>query len=84
MRYAIYALAALQIAALIFSFAQTVLHPSDAAGQGMAYGFLTIGAVLLAVVLIPAFILARSDKWGWLGLVCAAVPVAAAVWLNAI
>ena len=50
----------------------------------MAYGFLIFGAVLLAVFLIPAFILARSDKWGWLGLVCAAVPVAAAVWLNAI
>ncbi|WP_164659534.1 hypothetical protein [Tropicibacter sp. Alg240-R139] len=60
------------------------MTPSDAAGQGMAYGFLTVGFLALIIVVVPVNFLARSAKWQWLALLLATLPFLVLVWINAI
>ena len=79
MRLAIYLLAALQVAVFIWAVWDTSTSHMDAAGRGMAQGFLLVGGGLLAVLLGLALWLSRSEKWVGLGLAFAlAFP---ALWL---
>lgn len=84
MRMAIYLLAGGQFLFLCIAWVNIVMNPSDAAGQGMAYGFLMIGFLALAIIIVPAILLARHEKWQWLGLVLASAPLLVLIWLNAI
>lgn len=73
MRRAIYLLAALQIALYGWAVYDTATSHMDAAGRGMAEGFLVVGGGLLVVLLGLALWLARSEKRAPLGLVLALV-----------
>lgn len=73
MQKAVYALSLAY--AILFGWAwyDTSTAPMDAAGRGMAFGFLTVGIMATAVLVIPAVILAamgRGLKWA-LGLAIA-------------
>ena len=84
MRFAIYLIAGGQFLFLCLAWVNIALNPSDPAGQGMAYGFLMVGFLALAIVAVPAILLARSEKWQWLGLLLAALPFLILIWINAI
>ncbi|SLN67328.1 hypothetical protein TRL7639_03873 [Falsiruegeria litorea R37] len=84
MRFAIYMIAGGQFIFLCLAWVNIAMTPSDAAGQGMAYGFLMVGFLALAIVIIPAVLLARSEKWQGVGLFLAALPFLVLIWINAI
>jgi len=73
MRLAVLLLAILYAVVLTWSFHSTANASMDAAGRGMAMGFLTLGAMIAAAFTLPALILAalnKAPKWA-LGLALA-------------
>ncbi|MBO9450836.1 hypothetical protein J7426_11240 [Tropicibacter sp. R16_0] len=84
MRLAVYIIAGGQFLFLCLAWLEITMNPSDAAGQGMAYGFLMVGFLALAIVVVPAILLARSEKWQPLALLLAASPFLVLIWINAI
>lgn len=60
MRMGVFILAAIQVALL-------VLHAigsgaSDAAGNAMSQGFITLAGILMAILMVPALILASNNR----------------------
>lgn len=74
MRLAVFILAGLQVALLI-AFAAFGTGGSDAAGNAMSAGFVTLGGIVMAVFLVPALILAISGRAGRVALVLAILPL---------
>lgn len=81
MRRTIYFLASGELLLLAALWFGTIMNPSDPAGQGMAYGFLTVASAAIAAFLIPALLLARSENWRGLGVFFAILPVLMIAWL---
>ena len=78
MRNAVFILAAVQIALLILYAVGSGM--SDPAGNAMSQAFITLGGILMAILLIPALILAINRKA--LGVALAERPagVQAGIW----
>ena len=60
MRIAVFILAGLQVALLILFAVGSGM--SDPAGNAMSDAFLTIGGIIMAILLVPALILAINNK----------------------
>ncbi len=74
MRKAIYIIAAAQAVFLILMMVWPDPPGIDAAGRGMAMGFLMIFCVITALFLIPALILALNNKALTLALILSLAP----------
>lgn len=77
MRLAPVLLAVLYAAVFLWAFRATETAHMDAAGRGMAMGFLVVGAMIAGAFTIPALILAalnKAPKWA-LGLSLAPLAV---------
>lgn len=73
MRLAVFLLALAYAALYVVSWGNALNGGGDAAGRGMALGFISIGATITAGFVIPALILAvlnKAPKWA-LGLALA-------------
>ena len=75
MRNAIYLLALGQLLFLMAMTLDVAVTSTDAAGQGMAFGLLMAGYMIVAACAVPAVILARSESWQWLGILLVAAPM---------
>ncbi|WP_146348448.1 hypothetical protein [Falsiphaeobacter marinintestinus] len=62
MRKAVFALSLAYVILFGWAWFDTLNASMDAAGRGMALGFLTIGMGVTAVCVVPAVILAVMDK----------------------
>ena len=62
MRQAIIALCGVQLLGFLFILYSAFPLTSDAAGNGMTMGFLTIGGVVMAIFVVPALILAFTNR----------------------
>ena len=79
MRQTIFALCAVQILGFLFILYSAFPLTSDAAGNGMTIGFLTIGGAVMAVIIVPALILAFTNRALVFSLILSlALPAAAA------
>ncbi len=74
MRLAVFTLAGLQ-GALLIAYAAFGTGGSDAAGNAMGAGFVTLGGIVMAVFLVPALILAISGRGGRVALFLAILPL---------
>ncbi|MCB1332555.1 MAG: hypothetical protein KDK26_02660 [Roseivivax sp.] len=69
MRNAIYVLVGVQVAILVFALISTSASSGmDAAGRGMAEGLLVAGGIAMAVIFLPAVLLAGNPRWQKLAL----------------
>ena len=76
MRRAVFILTLAYVALYGWAWIGTLNASTDAAGRGMALGFISIGMMATAVFLIPALILAILDKAHKWALGLAVTPVA--------
>lgn len=75
MKYAVFLLAGAQIAFLVI-YAVSVVGSSDAMGNAIIEGFLTLAGIVMAIFLIPALILAINQKALKLAVFLSLVPIA--------
>lgn len=62
MRQTIFAFCGVQILGFLFILYSAFPLTSDAAGNGMTIGFLTIGGVAMAMLVVPSLILALTNR----------------------
>ncbi|WP_458722322.1 hypothetical protein [Shimia sp. W99] len=62
MRRAVFALTLAYVILFTWAWIDTVNASMDAAGRGMALGFMTIGIGITALFVIPALIMALNNK----------------------
>jgi len=72
MRNTVFVLAALQVALLILFAIGS--GGSDAAGNAISQGFITLGGIIMAVFLVPALILAINRKAPGASVTLALIP----------
>jgi hypothetical protein len=75
MHKTVYIIGALQVLLAIAIGVKAILDPVDTTGTGTAYAIPQIYALLIAMTIVPAAILAYTDRWQWLGVVMSLVPL---------
>ena len=75
MKKTVFIIGALQVLLAIAIAAKTILDPVDIAGAGTAYVIPQVYALMIAMALVPAALLAYTDRWQWLGVAVALSPL---------
>ena len=75
MRLVIFAICGLQTALYLFILVEAYGMNSDPAGEAFAQGIATIGAMIAAIFIIPAFLMALSNAALKVALVLSLIPV---------
>lgn len=75
MRKTIFIISALQVLLVIAIAVRTILYPVDIAGAGTAYVIPQVYGLMIVIAVVPAMILAYTDRWQWLGLAMSLLPL---------
>jgi hypothetical protein len=75
MKKTVFIIGAMQVLLAIAIAVKAFLDPAVVAGEGTAYVIPQVYALLIAMTIVPAALLAYTDRWQWLGVVFALLPL---------